>query len=111
MRKNYHDPIEDAKVSMELYRKYCVGTFSIDKAKNKLQRIGKRRNFPDFKVTPSYRVCPGMYNPNNCSCQQKTARGVSDVDELAKLLSQVKIERKHIANKQNIKKSNESKAR
>eukprot|EP01083_Nonionella_stella_P092336 258463_1 len=91
MRRDCHDPTEDAKVSMRLYREYSGRGRKLHKAKNTLQQMGRKRMFPNFRITPKYKMCQGMYNPQFCTCSQKTARGVNGVDELTVLLANATI--------------------
>ena len=87
MNKQYHDPTEDAKVSMILYREYQGGGSKLHRAKRRLASMGKNYKFPDFRVRTKYKMCSGMYDPKRCTCGQSSARGVDGVDELRELLA------------------------
>ena len=87
MRDDYHDPTEDARVSMQLFREYhnCDSS-KINQAKNLLKTMGIQRKFPDFRVKVEFEMCQGMYNPKYCWCGQETARDIFDVDKLNDIL-------------------------
>ena len=88
MRSDYHDPTEDARVSMKLYREYSCGGMKLKLAKNLLSSMGKRRAFPDFRVKIKYSMCQGMYNPKFCWCGQPTGRNIYGIDAMNKVLEE-----------------------
>ena len=57
--------------------------------------MGIRREFPDFRVQTKWKMCEGMYDPQRCTCVQKTARGlgVEEIDELSALLQDLMLEK------------------
>lgn len=79
MRKDYHDPAEDARISIKLYRTFARNAMKLRRAKLKLRRMWEKYEFPNFKIRPRYPICCGMYDPKRClnSCDQPTARGLN----------------------------------
>eukprot|EP00484_Ammonia_sp_Unknown_P003206 CAMPEP_0197073282 /NCGR_PEP_ID=MMETSP1384-20130603/210524_1 /TAXON_ID=29189 /ORGANISM="Ammonia sp." /LENGTH=624 /DNA_ID=CAMNT_0042512115 /DNA_START=457 /DNA_END=2331 /DNA_ORIENTATION=- len=91
MNQQYHDPTEDARVTMQLYRTFCLYPEQLKVAKQRLQRIKQDNGFPDFRVKLKFPQCSAMYSPSHCKCGQKTAahcNGVEDLDKLRKLYTE-----------------------
>eukprot|EP00488_Nonionellina_sp_1-RS-2012_P000301 TRINITY_DN10878_c0_g1_i2.p1 TRINITY_DN10878_c0_g1~~TRINITY_DN10878_c0_g1_i2.p1 ORF type:complete len:146 (-),score=24.75 TRINITY_DN10878_c0_g1_i2:315-752(-) len=92
MNLEYHDPAEDARVSMTLYREFCLDCDILNAAKHKLKYMKDQNKFPNFKVYTKFRQCCAMYSPSKCFCGQKTAVHLNvdvyidkDIEELRKL--------------------------
>eukprot|EP01084_Bolivina_argentea_P207050 353356_1 len=85
MNSKFHDPTEDARVSIQLFKKYANNPIQLRKAKEKMQRMRIQGEFPNFRVDCKYKQCPGKCDPRRCWCGQKSARNVTDPDELSKL--------------------------
>jgi len=85
MNDDFHDPSEDARVTMRLYRECCLDGQVLAECKQRLQELKWRKRFPDFKVVTQFHQCSGMYNASRCRCGQETARGVDSVDDIETL--------------------------
>jgi len=88
MNANYHDPTEDAQITMKLYRDFCLNDNVLMNAKQKLIAYKAQNKFPDFRVKCRFPQCGGMYSPQRCSCGQTTAadiNGCADIEKLRKL--------------------------
>lgn len=85
MNGDFHDPTEDARVTMQLYRECCLEGHVLEQCKQRLQELKWKKKFPDFKVRTQFYQCSGMYNPSRCHCGQETAIGVDGVEHIEKL--------------------------
>ena len=85
------DPTEDARLSMELYRKHATDPIKLQKAKEKLSTLSQLRRFPNFSVKTKYQRCPGMYAPKKCWCGQPSMINVREADDITKLMKNVQI--------------------
>ena len=90
MNDNYHDPTEDARITIRLYRDFCLNQQMLDAAKSKLKRMRDRhfKQIPNFKKYTKFQQCSAMYSPSKCHCGQTTAadcNGVQDINKLRKL--------------------------
>lgn len=74
-----HSPIEDAQISMELYRDWVKPEGKAQQASKKLFSMFKRREFPSRPARPpgDDRVCSYKFNPAKCFCGQSGANDVS----------------------------------
>jgi len=88
MNKSYHDPTEDAKVSMQIFREYVCHPQKLNNAKEKLVQMREQRAFPDFRIVTKFPNCNSMFNPKLCWCGQPTARDVEDVDSFHRVHAQ-----------------------
>jgi len=85
MNDDFHDPSEDARVTMRLYRECCLDGHVLTECKQRLQELKWKKRFPDFKVVTLFQQCSGMYNASRCRCGQETARGVDSVEDIETL--------------------------
>jgi len=85
MNGDFHDPTEDARVTMALYRECCLDGDILSQCKQRLKDLKWKKKFPNFKVHTKFYQCNGMYNPSRCRCGQKTAFGVDGVEDLETL--------------------------
>jgi len=85
MNDDFHDPSEDARVTMRLYRECCLDGEVLAGCKQRLQDMKWRKSFPDFKVHTAFHQCSGMYNASRCTCGQATAIGVDSVEDIETL--------------------------
>jgi len=85
MNGGFHDPTEDARVTMQLYRECCLDDHVLVQCRQRLQELKWKKKFPDFKVHTKYFQCAGMYNASRCCCGQETAVGVESVEDIEKL--------------------------
>jgi len=87
MNTEYHDPTEDASVTIKLWRDFCLDPEQLAAAKHVLRsfKSGKYNKFPDFKVYTAFNQCSGMYNPSKCHCGQKTAVHIDGMNDMEKL--------------------------
>lgn len=79
MSQDAHDPAEDARVSMRLYKKY-VGSGArrgaASSVAKKLQQMRYKKCFPAATNKKSHiidGVCGAMFNPRECICGQPTS--------------------------------------
>ena len=87
MNTEMHCPVEDACVTIKLWRDFCLDPDQLHAAQNHLRRL-KSFNFnhcPDFKVITQFDQCSAMYNPSKCHCRQKTAVHIDGLNDLEKL--------------------------
>merc|ERR1712154_516462 len=82
MNDRYHDPTEDARVTIKLYRDFCLNANVLNAAKDRLIYFKHNQYFPDFRILPKFNQCSGMYSPSKCSCGQKVALGVDGVEHI-----------------------------
>lgn len=85
MNGDFHDPTEDARVTMALYRECCLDGHVLSQCKQRLKELKWKKKFPNFKVHTKFYQCNGMYNASRCRCGQKTAFGVDGVEDLETL--------------------------
>jgi len=85
MNGDYHDPTEDARVTMALYRECCLDHHVLAKCKERLHCLKGERLFPDFSVTTHWEQCSGMYSPGRCRCGQSVAVNVRSVRDIERL--------------------------
>jgi len=87
MNNTFHDPTEDARVTIQLYRDFCLSPAVLHSARQRLEHFKASCSFPDFRVVTKFKQCSAMYAPSRCACGQKTAVGVEGVEDLEKLRS------------------------
>jgi len=85
MNTTFHDPTEDARITIQLYRDFCLSPSVLHSAKQRLQNFKASCSFPDFRVVTKFKQCSAMYAPSRCRCGQKTAVGIEGVEDLEKL--------------------------
>lgn len=87
MNTEFHDPTEDAAVTIKLWRDFCLDPEQLAAAKHVLRsfKSGKYNKFPDFTVYTAFNQCSGMYNPSKCHCGQKTAVHIDGMNDMEKL--------------------------
>lgn len=85
MNQTFHDPTEDARITIQLYRDFCLSPSVLHSAKQRLQNFKASCSFPDFRVVTKFKQCSAMYAPSRCRCGQKTAIGIEGVEDLEKL--------------------------
>eukprot|EP00961_Rhodomonas_salina_P182956 2470021-Rhodomonas_salina.3 len=67
-----HSPVDDCKVSLQLYREY-IKTGNAANAARKLQQMRFQKQFPPGKPLVIEGVCTFKYNAKECFCGQPTA--------------------------------------
>lgn len=87
MNTEFHDPTEDAAVTIKLWRDFCLDPQQLENAKGCLRSFKSCNHdrFPDFKVYCKFNQCSGMYNPSRCRCGQKTAIHIDGMNDMEKL--------------------------
>merc|ERR1719361_660349 len=87
MNTEFHDPTEDAGVTIKLWRDFCLDPERLRAAQNCLRKLKSFNfnHFPDFQVHTEFDQCSAMYNPSKCTCGQKTAVHIDGLKDTEKL--------------------------
>ena len=85
MNERYHDPSEDAHVTMQLYRDFCLNEEKLGEAKKTLSRLKKSKGFPNFTTVSEWAQCSAIYTPSKCKCNQENATDIKGCEDIEKL--------------------------